>query len=139
MGHQTLRRLSKQVAAYERARRLEVPKILIVDDEHGMLSIVEYIRIVFKWEVDWVQDGQQALDWIAANGHPDVILLDLHMPVMSGWDFMERYDGPTRVIITSAWVGQKGLPMAIFGTAMKPLDMPALKEQMLQAAEAKDK
>jgi CheY-like chemotaxis protein len=42
-------------------------------------------------------DASKAIDFLKLNSHqldvlPDVILLDLNMPVFDGWDFLDRYE-----------------------------------------------
>lgn len=38
------------------------------------------------------QSGQEALDYLAdADPRPDLIFLDINMPAMDGWEFLERY------------------------------------------------
>jgi CheY-like chemotaxis protein len=74
--------------------------ILLVDDDEPTnflnqmvieeLDIAEQIRIA--------QNGQEALTYLKKTGTgdenfplPDLILLDINMPAMNGWEFLERY------------------------------------------------
>jgi CheY-like chemotaxis protein len=63
--------------------------VLVVDDEP---DIVAFIRLALESEgytVATAAHGQEALHAIAA-GTPALILLDLNMPVMTGWELHER-------------------------------------------------
>lgn len=77
--------------------------ILVVDDDPD-------IRLLFRLElaaeghrVDEAGDGAQALEAIAADP-PDLVLLDIMMPVMDGWEVLRRLDpetGPPVVVVTA--------------------------------------
>ena len=61
--------------------------VLIVDDDH---DVVESLRDFFEdegFEVGTAADGRAALDQLRAGLRPCVILLDLMMPRLNGWEF----------------------------------------------------
>jgi len=60
-------------------------KILIVDDEPKIVEIVSAYIKREGWQTVVASDGESALT-IAAREHPDLIILDLMLPKMSGWD-----------------------------------------------------
>ena len=64
-------------------------RVLVVDDD---LSIRESLREMLAGEgyaVDVAENGAEALFRIRRRGRPDVVLLDLMMSVMDGWQFLE--------------------------------------------------
>lgn len=92
----------------------KLKSILLVDDDEGTnylhkLIIEKHQLSEIIWEA---RDGLEALELITKNnkidGLPDVIFLDLKMPIMSGFQFLEHYtklDQPTEkapVIIISS-------------------------------------
>jgi CheY-like chemotaxis protein len=66
-------------------RMTDMPKILIVEDNE--LNIDMLSRRLKKREFDVVvaEDGQQACEQ-AKSESPDLILMDMHLPVMDGWE-----------------------------------------------------
>lgn len=66
-------------------------RVLFVDDDQAVLSGLQRRLRGFrdKWEMDFVQGGQVALDRLAAS-HYDVIVSDLRMPVMDGIALLEQ-------------------------------------------------
>jgi CheY-like chemotaxis protein len=68
-------------------------KVLLVDDErifHFLSTkIIEVSGI--KCEIHSAFDGKEALDLIAGNLSPDLIFVDLDMPNMNGFQFVETY------------------------------------------------
>ncbi len=64
------------------------PHVLVVDDEPGIRGFVHAILQAEGYSVAIAANGQQALERIAEQ-RPDVILLDLSMPVMNGWQLNE--------------------------------------------------
>lgn len=60
-------------------------KILIVDDEPNIVMSLEYAFKKKEFEVFVARDGTEALD-IAEKQLPDVILLDIMMPQMDGYE-----------------------------------------------------
>ena len=68
-------------------------KILVVEDDPSLRKI--YLAILTKagFEVKGAFDGEDALR-VAAEGDPDLILLDMMMPRMTGIEFLRAYDIP---------------------------------------------
>jgi DNA-binding response OmpR family regulator len=63
--------------------------ILVVDDEPRYLRLVEVNLVTDGYQVETATDGQQAVDAVAQE-QPDLILLDVMMPVMDGFTACER-------------------------------------------------
>lgn len=67
-------------------------KILLVDDDEIFLKLAELALNKEKpgMEIFKVYNGKEALEFLSDN-QVDVIYLDLNMPVMNGWGFLEEY------------------------------------------------
>jgi DNA-binding response OmpR family regulator len=61
-------------------------KVLIVEDDPHLLRFVEDALRIADYEVRSAGDGEEALA-VLARWRPHVILLDLNMPRMDGWEF----------------------------------------------------
>src|SRR6476646_6367807 len=61
--------------------------ILIVDDDKDVRSALAELLEGEGYAVAGAHNGHEALQLMRAGLHPAVILLDLMMPVMDGWDF----------------------------------------------------
>jgi DNA-binding response OmpR family regulator len=67
------------------------PTILIAEDDVGLRDIVAEILESSGYEVVAADDGRQALDYLATAAQvPAAVLLDLMMPVASGWDCLDQ-------------------------------------------------
>lgn len=64
-------------------------KILIIDDDMTALDIVDYLFEDHGYEVVRRADGPSALEYIQEE-HPDVVLIDLMMPKMSGQECVRQ-------------------------------------------------
>jgi len=65
------------------------PRILVVDDyPDGREMVAEYLAFC-GFQVTEAGDGQQAID-LATNWRPDIILMDLRMPGIDGWEATRR-------------------------------------------------
>jgi len=64
-------------------------RVLIVDDEPNILLSLEFLMQQAGLEVDTADTGESALTKIAANP-PDLLLLDISLPGISGFDLLER-------------------------------------------------
>lgn len=76
--------------------------LLVVEDD---ADIRDTIRAVFEldgYAVETAANGVEALAKLDALGRPCVILLDLMMPVMDGWQFLERLRGHPDPQITAS-------------------------------------
>jgi CheY-like chemotaxis protein len=82
--------------------------ILVADDQEGQLMLVEMLLSIDGHEIVTVQDGREALEWLAANT-PDVAVLDVQMPFVDGIEVCRRIKAVKRL---------KHVPVAIL-TAMR--------------------
>lgn len=69
-------------------------KVVIVDDDSVVLFLHQVLidRSILPSAEGSFKNGKEALDYISGNGvhkSPYLILLDINMPVMNGWDFLE--------------------------------------------------
>jgi len=65
-------------------------KVLVVDDDYAVLDAMKDILEDEGYEVSVAANGLEALKELAQGPWPCVILLDLMMPVMNGWEFREK-------------------------------------------------
>lgn len=82
-----------------------VARILVVEDEEHLAVGIKYNLEAEGYEVTAAADGKTALDHWQANGPPDLVILDLMLPGMSGYKVCEtiREQGDdTPVLILSA-------------------------------------
>ena len=69
-------------------------RILIVDDSSMIRALFrQSLAGVKDFKVGEARNGQEALDAIAAEGEPDLIFLDVNMPVMDGLEFLATSAG----------------------------------------------
>ncbi len=84
---------------------IQPASILIVEDDQGTGALLCDLLSSEGYEVDWTQDGDEALALIEA-GKPDLVLLDVMLPRVSGYEICKRIkavDGPfTPVILLTA-------------------------------------
>lgn len=75
-----------------------IDRILLIDDDSATNFIHEILlkQIAQPKQIASVENGLKALEYLQTeeNGkypQPDLILLDINMPVMNGWEFLEGY------------------------------------------------
>ncbi len=66
----------------------KMTKILIVDDDDALLDALGGLLASEGYEVETARNGKEALEKLATTAPPGLILLDLKMPVMDGWQFL---------------------------------------------------
>ena len=74
------------------------PYVLVVDDEEDVRSAIEEILQSEGYPTVGACNGAEALELLRMNiGMPRIILLDLMMPEMDGWEFLSRIDEDVRL------------------------------------------
>jgi two-component system alkaline phosphatase synthesis response regulator PhoP len=121
-------------------------KILVVDDEPDLVSTIQYRLEWSKCEVITAANGKEGLEK-AANERPDLILLDINMPVMNGHEMLkclrehpDLKDIPV-IIVTVICEPQDIATASSYGIAdyvTKPFDFTELMEKIANALEYKN-
>ena len=62
------------------------PTVLVVDDNTDAVEALGQILEYEGYAVATAYDGREALDYLGGHPPPDLIVLDLMMPVMNGWE-----------------------------------------------------
>jgi CheY-like chemotaxis protein len=75
-------------------------RILVVEDNDDIRDLLVQVLDEEGYEVDCAENGKEALEKLAARpSDPSLVLLDLMMPTMNGWEFLEaRKKDPTLAI-----------------------------------------
>lgn len=73
-------------------RTYEIRHVLVIDDDHTIRSTVADILEMEGYSVEQAHHGRDALDKIERRP-PDLIITDMKMPVMDGWEFVRTYRG----------------------------------------------
>ena len=113
-------------------------KILIVDDEPNIVMSLEYTFKKNNFEVFIARDGQEALD-ILKNQFPDIIILDVMMPLVDGFETLEQIKkneqlNHCKVIFLSAKNKEsdieKGMSLGAEAYLTKPFSIKKVVEQV---------
>ncbi len=75
-------------------------RVLVADDEPHIVDVVRAYLVRDGYTVETAEDGQAALD-LARRMHPDLLVLDVMMPRLSGFDVLRalRAEGSTSAVI----------------------------------------
>ena len=108
----------------------DMKKILIVEDDEAIRTTLRMALEMEGYFVVTSNNGEEGLRTLRAMSSPCLVLLDLMMPVMSGWDFLEAkkrddHIATIPVLVTSA-VADKVDPKTMAGIMKKPIDLDAL-------------
>lgn len=111
-------------------------KILIVDDDRLTLTLIRFALKEQRYDVATAMDGLEALDAVKAF-RPDLIVLDVQMPKMSGFEFMNELKGipggsAIPVIMLTANDNMQDIFLAegVKGYLVKPVDPPELEARI---------
>jgi two-component system chemotaxis response regulator CheY len=106
-------------------------RILVVEDDDEIRSVTVDALADEGYAVDQAVDGAAALD-CAAAAPPDLILLDMRMPILSGWDFVREYRGrpgthaPIVVMSAASDTEARAAEVDADGVLIKPFDLDVL-------------
>jgi two-component system chemotaxis response regulator CheY len=106
-------------------------RILIVDDDESIRQIVRICLTDEGFEVFEAPNGQVALNTLNELT-PSLILLDLRMPVMDGWEFARRYEkmpgprAPVVAFVAALNAEQDCADLDAAGILAKPFDLDDL-------------
>jgi two-component system, chemotaxis family, chemotaxis protein CheY len=115
-----------------------LPRVLVIEDEPDLRDIAKIVLEEDGFEVLTASDGkvglEQALSW-----KPDVVLLDMGLPVMSGEEFVEamraQMTEPPLLIVMSAagTISERAARLGAIGCVAKPFELDDLSAAVRQA------
>ncbi len=119
-------------------------RILVVDDEERVRLAVQRVLTESGYEVFLAANGAEGLEMVERHG-PDLVLVDLMMPVMDGMEFLDqarrRYPDLTSVVITGFATLEKAVEAMKQGAddflakPFKPQDLRLVVERALRRSE----
>jgi CheY-like chemotaxis protein len=86
-------------------------RILLVEDDSGIRESVAECLEIEGYEVAALSNGPDALEWLSRE-IPDVLLVDLVMPVMNGGELLERVRADPRLASVPAVLMTAAIPTA---------------------------
>ncbi|HWO23697.1 MAG TPA: response regulator [Kofleriaceae bacterium] len=103
--------------------------VLVVDDEPDLLDVMRFVLESEGFGVETARNGKEALERLGAGWSPGLVLLDLMMPVMNGWTFLDEVSKnpvlkgiPVVVLTASRAEGVPGAAVVLH----KPVDLGLL-------------
>jgi CheY-like chemotaxis protein len=106
--------------------------ILVIDDDLAIRVLLQAVLKRMQFTVALAEDGAVGLEKLRGNGKFDLILLDLMMPKLNGYEFIEKVreefpaeKRPHIIVWTAA--GKRGVekipPEAVCNSILKPFDL----------------
>jgi len=105
--------------------------VLIVEDDNDLRDMMAQLLMLEGFQTAAVANGREALEYLNSGARPDVILLDLMMPIMDGWEFRRRQQADPAVahvpvIVLSALDAGRAMNVSANAFLKKPLDFDRL-------------
>jgi two-component system, CitB family, response regulator DctR len=126
----------------------DAKKILIIEDDKALQDVYKLVLSHTGYEVYTANNGAEGLV-INRRIKPDLILLDIFMPVLDGKEFLKRFDRKkypdTRIIVysnlsdreTQQYVSEHGANKYIIKSDYSPQDLIKLVKKQLKLKESK--
>jgi len=119
---------------------VKMPKILVVDDEPEIVKLVAKLMEARGHQVSIARDGQEALDTVERD-RPDLIVLDLNLPKVDGFEVCRRLKGADStkaipiVMLTAAYVSVEDATRGMGSGADEYVVKPFLREVLIHNVE----
>jgi CheY-like chemotaxis protein len=108
-------------------------RILLVEDDADLRESLCKAMEDAGYEVDGVRNGREALEYLRREQPPCVVLLDLMMPVMTGWEFRDAQRGdpalsdiPVVILTADGRAQSKADSLGVGKFLRKPLQLEEL-------------
>lgn len=114
-------------------------EVLLVDDEPDNIEVVSESLEFYGMSVRTAENGQKALEVLQDEWLPDLIMLDLSMPVMDGWATLRKLKSeprtqsiPVLALSAHAIIGdsERALNAGFDGYMTKPVSVPTLIQDL---------
>ncbi len=111
-------------------------RILVIDDDLAIRVLLQAVLRRMKFDVELAEDGAAGLEKLQAGDTYDLILLDLMMPRLNGYEFIEQIaqqhsDHRPHIIVFTA-AGKRGVdkipPSTVCNSILKPFDLDSFIE-----------
>ena len=117
------------------AQQKKTSTILVVEDDCDLRELLAEILARAGYSVVQAANGKEALECLCGVERPRLILLDLSMPVMNGWQFHEALKANERladipVLVVSARRDGETLPVASERFLRKPFELASLLDMV---------
>lgn len=105
--------------------------VLVIDDDPDMVEVIELVLQDAGYRTRHALNGQEGLDAVA-SGMPALIVLDMLMPVMNGWQFADAFrarygrDIPIVVATAAEHVRSRSDAIGAVGVLPKPFEVSDL-------------
>jgi CheY-like chemotaxis protein len=111
--------------------------VLVVEDDPDTSEVLVKILGDVGYTVQLAENGRKALDQLQAGLQPDLIVLDMLLPILDGWHFLDDLKRMPRlnrvpIVITTATVLSREWALAhgCSGFVRKPIDPPVLLQEL---------
>ena len=114
----------------------DVKTILIIEDEETILEALKEYLESQDFNVLTAEDGVAALEVLQKNKMPDLLVLDIKMPRMNGWEFAKvyftDYKNPAPIIVSTAAIDaqQRAKDVNAVDWVEKPFNLDILLEKI---------
>jgi len=113
-------------------------RILVIDDDLAIRVLLQAVLKRMNFSVELAEDGAAGLERLQSDSSFDLILLDLMMPRLNGYEFIERIttsypDSRPHIIVFTA-AGKRGVEKipadAVCNSILKPFDLEKFVEMI---------
>lgn len=106
-------------------------RILVVDDDLAIRVLLQAVLRRMRFEVEVAEDGAAGLEKVRRDTPYDLILLDLMMPRLNGYEFIQQvgtlYSSARPHIVVFTAAGKRGVdkisPNSVCNSLLKPFDL----------------
>jgi CheY-like chemotaxis protein len=116
--------------------------VLVIDDEESVRDVLRRFLTQAGYQVLTAADGREALQFVHSGPPPDVLILDLMMPVMNGFEVLSALRANQDwkgipVIVLTATMGYSADHLDVDATLIKPFDSVTVQAAVSAALSAR--
>jgi CheY-like chemotaxis protein len=110
----------------------DIATLLLVEDDTDLREVVAFSLQREGRRVVEAEHGREALDYVLAHGLPELILLDMNMPIMNGWELARElrerglWGAPIIVLTAAHDAARLAVEIGASGFVGKPFEMKTL-------------